>query len=584
MHLSRRRALLAALLLVGLCCVVFAFQAWRAGTALARSRTLAHEVAAHLQAGEVDSARTMLSRLGQQTERAHGDTKGVLWDVASKFPFVGDDVHAFQVAAEAVDEISRTSAPRLLELAQDVRKGVLRPRHGRVDLAAIKERTPAVTKAAAEVHGPAREVAALRADSLVFPLDTMVGELQQQVAQADTALQATATAMTVLPDALGGDGPKKYLLLVHNNAEIRSTGGMPGSWAVLRADHGKVSMGQQGNAADLIDLQHEPFPPTREERLLYGDEITRDLRGAAFTPDFPREAQIAAGMLKIKRDTDVDGVVAVDPIALSQIMSGTGPVKLENGLTITAGNVAQVLLNTIYMTVADSAAQDAFYEAAARNVFKAVVGGQGDQTTVLSGLATAASQGRVLAWAPKGELADALRGSRLEGAVVGNAGRVPQVGIYLNDATASKMQYYLRYATLTRSAGCTADGVQTLHVTTTLRSVAPDSVRNAPVYVTGYGETVRHRGDMAMNLRYYAPYKGVVESMKVDGRAVTVQGGSYKGRQVAVWPIRLKPGQTTVVDTVITTGPGQTHDAEIFSTPGMEVTANPVTARSSCAS
>ena len=93
----------------------------------------------------------------------------------------------------------------------------------------------------------------------------------------------------------------------------------------------------------------------------------------------------------------VDGVVAVDPIALSQIMSGTGPVKLENGLTITAGNVAQVLLNTIYMTVADPAAQDAFYEAAARNVFKAVVGGQGDQTTVLSGLATAADPANTVA-------------------------------------------------------------------------------------------------------------------------------------------------------------------------------------------
>ena len=68
---------------------------------------------------------------------------------------------------------------------------------------------------------------------------------------AGSAARASATAFDLLPEMLGKDGPRRYLLLIQNNAEIRATGGIPGSIAVLRSDHGKITMGFQGGPSDL---------------------------------------------------------------------------------------------------------------------------------------------------------------------------------------------------------------------------------------------------------------------------------------------------------------------------------------------
>ena len=50
---------------------------------------------------------------------------------------------------------------------------------------------------------------------------------------------------------LGSDGPRHYLLVVQNNAEIRSTGGLPGSFMILNAEDGKLSLGTQRAVDDF---------------------------------------------------------------------------------------------------------------------------------------------------------------------------------------------------------------------------------------------------------------------------------------------------------------------------------------------
>ena len=55
---------------------------------------------------------------------------------------------------------------------------------------------------------------------------------------------------------LAADGKKRnYLLLIMNNAEVRSLSGMPGSVAEITARSGKVKMGRQGGILDVMPLQ-----------------------------------------------------------------------------------------------------------------------------------------------------------------------------------------------------------------------------------------------------------------------------------------------------------------------------------------
>ena len=55
---------------------------------------------------------------------------------------------------------------------------------------------------------------------------------------------------------LGGDGPRNYLLVFQNNAEIRATGGLPGSWAEVHAEDGKHLAQAAGHGRRVPGLGH----------------------------------------------------------------------------------------------------------------------------------------------------------------------------------------------------------------------------------------------------------------------------------------------------------------------------------------
>jgi hypothetical protein len=99
--------------------------------------------------------------------------------------------------------------------------------------------------------------------------------------------------------------------------------------------------------------------------------------------------------------------------------------------------------------------------------------------------------------------------------------------------------------------------------------------------VTGTGEYAP-RGDILMNLRIFGPWHGAIESLEVDGRSITVTGTPPKGRQVATVPVTLPPGATMTLTATMRTGPGQTGDVRVTSTPGMQLTRNPATYLSAC--
>jgi hypothetical protein len=421
-------------------------------------------------------------------------------------------------------------------------------------------------------------MAAVRPAGLIGPLGDLVGELRTRVADGRAAIDAAADAFAVMPRMMGADGPRTYLLIVQNPAEIRATGGLPGSWAVLHARNGRLSMGRQGDAT-LFRTGRVPVPLTPDERALFGSTFTADPRDINFTPDFPRVAQTAAAMARA-HGVRVDGVFAVDPVALSYVLHGTGPVDLGHGLQVNSGNAALVLLNTIYRTVQDPNAQNDFYERAARSVFDALVSGRGNQLRAIRGLVLAAGQGRVLAWSGDPQVARVIGDNALSGALPTDTGRTAQVGLYLNDGVAGKMEYYLRHTSDLEATSC-SDGVQRLRLTTTFRSTAPRGVASESVYVTGTGQYAP-RGTILMNLRLYGPWRGSVDSLTVDGKPVTVTANQQDGRQVATLPVVLRPGGTMTLTAVLRTGPGQTGDIRLTSTPGLELTRNPATYLSAC--
>ena len=576
--LTRRRLLTTAGVLLFLLVVTFAWQAVRAGMALGDVRSTAQRITVDLNDGDLDAVDADVATLRRQTHRAAGETDGPLWSIGAHLPFVGHSIDAVRTTGQVLDRIADRSLPALIGLAHSVADGDLRPRHGRVDIAAVRAHAPAVRRAAAAVDPLADQLADIRTHGLVYPLDRLLPDLQTRVAEAKSAIDATADAFDVLPTMLGADGPRRYLLIVQNPAELRSTGGLPGSLAVLTANHGRVTMGEQGDAG-LFGTGPVPVKPTKTEKALYGADLGKDFRDLTFNPDFSRVAQMAAGIARAAGQR-VDGVFAVDPIALSYVLAGTGPVDIGNGASLTSANAAQFLLNTVYQSVPDASAQNDFYALAARKTFNALVSGQGDQVRAIRGLVLAAGQHRVLAWSAHPNVAAVIGRNRLSGALPGDTGSIPQVGIYYNDGVAGKIDFYLRQRTTARSLGCT-DGVQRIQVTTTLRSTVPKDHRSLSWFITGTG-AYAPKGDIVAQMSLYSPWQGHIEKISVDGHDATTTSGRQFGQEVGSVAVHLRPGASMTVTSTMTTGKGQTGNIKVTSTPGMELTPDPATFTTTC--
>ena len=60
---------------------------------------------------------------------------------------------------------------------------------------------------------------------------------------------------------MGGNGPRNYLIEQVNPAELRAGGGFIGSYSILRADHGALTMiKSSGDAYDLMGSDSRPRP------------------------------------------------------------------------------------------------------------------------------------------------------------------------------------------------------------------------------------------------------------------------------------------------------------------------------------
>jgi len=296
------------------------------------------------------------------------------------------------------------------------------------------------------------------------------------------------------------------------------------------------------------------------------------------SPDFQRDAQMAAA-IAAQHGSKVSAVFSVDPIALSFVLKGTGPVRLSPAFTVNASNVVDVLLNQVYRTM-NSEQQNTFYALAAGRIFDALVHGQGNQLLAIRGLVDGVAQHRVFAWSGDPELATVINAESLTGAFPTQTGTTPQVGVYLNDAVAGKQEYYLRQETSARATSCQG-GVQTIQLNARFTSRMPANASSLPPWIVGTGEFAP-QGHMLMALYLAAPWRGSVDSLAVDGVTQIVTSNSLDGRQLAIVTLAIAPGQTVTVSATMLSGPGQKGSGQLTWTPGMTSGPNPASFASAC--
>ena len=167
-------------------------------------------------------------------------TRGPGWWLSARIPQIGPNVTAVASVAQVADTLASDVLPDVLDASRTLSPQRLRPVNGRIDLAPLRATAPSVERAANRLAEQARLVHAIDTAPLAPQIAAPVQDLDAKIGDASRLADRASRAVRLLPAMLGGDGTRRYLFMFQNNAEIRASGGIPGAFATLTADDGRV--------------------------------------------------------------------------------------------------------------------------------------------------------------------------------------------------------------------------------------------------------------------------------------------------------------------------------------------------------
>ncbi|MEU6094493.1 DUF4012 domain-containing protein [Streptomyces sp. NPDC047079] len=479
--------------------------------------------------------------------RAHRLTSGPVWYAAALLPVAGEPVRTVRGAAYAADrlagEVLSPLAGALAAVAPDGRGGGMPEA-----LMALRQQAPRLVRAAHVTAEVRADVHRLPGTTWLPAADRARAGLVRRLDRLAPVMTDVSVAARVLPPMLGAQGERRYFLAFQNIAEARGTGGVPGAFAVLRADRGRLSFERFGNNTEMAtgktDLGLKDLEsPGADFRARYeGSSPTRVWANSNMSPHFPYAARIWAAAWRKHTGQRVDGAIAVDPVTLSRFLQVTGPARMADGTELTAGNVVDLTERTSYARYRDVTRRKAFFVEAARAAAGRLMTAA-DDAGMLPGLLVAAHDaqrdGRLKVWSAHAEEQRLLQSRPYAGTLPDAPG--PFAGVVVNNAAGSKLDYYLDRSLLWEAEGdgCRG-GDRPVTVTLTLANRAPAS--GLPGYVTLRGDSPPYRtrpGDNRLLVSYYAGVGASLAGATLDGRPVLLSSAVERGHSVFTLDLEL---------------------------------------------
>jgi len=210
-------------------------------------------------------------------------------------------------------------------------------------------------------------------------------------------------------------------------------------------------------------------------------------------------------------------------------------------------------------------------------VFDTVAAGHCDPRATLDGQVRLPASGG--SWFDDGEEQADRLSTALSGALPMQPTSSPDIGVYLDDATGTKVDYYVDYVVRLEPLSCTGSGAQKQRVIVTVTSNVPaDAAAALPPSILG---SSRPAGWLLTSLCIYAPVDGVFGSATLGGRTFLYAPYQHGVRAVAGATIELEPGQTRTMTYHVTSAPNQPGDPTCVS-PGVHGSGTAQAGESDC--
>jgi hypothetical protein len=478
-------------------------------------------------AGDLDRARTSLDRAAASFASASDGLHGPVGTAARLVPWAGNSADAAAAIAEAGTMLTAAGV-RLVDGLGELPDGVgsLAPHDGVVPL----DRYAALAASVGAAHDDAAQAAATLAaapDSFmprVIARARWDAETQAQRLRDD--LDGVTSLLRGAPAFGGADGPRRYLVLAQNPAELRGTGGIWGAYAILTLDDGRARVSGARPTQTLADFRAGRVPSPSEDYANNYDQYggAGSWQNMNATPDMPAAAQAALANYAMGEGPDLDGVFAVDPFALQSLLEVTGPIDIPGAGSITADNVVDETTNRAYSRFQGSTQRKDVLGAAAATVFARFLGMDEHGIARLRAISTAVADGHLRIYSTDRRIQSGLAALGVDGALAQPAGDV--MGVTVNNGSGSKIDYYAaRTVDYDVQLGGDAEAIGT--ATVTIANDAPTT--GQPRYVLGpFLHGAKAGDDIPLTtVSCHAPCE--LQSATRDGQPIGVTTGSENG-------------------------------------------------------
>ncbi len=162
-----------------------------------------------------------------------------------------------------------------------------------------------------------------------------------RLSDANSIFQSVGQLSDALMTLAGMQSPKTYLLLFQNSAEIRATGGFLGTYGILKLNQGQIkSITADGTYNVDGQLTANIVPPYPVEYISTG----WSMHDANWFFDFPTSAQKVTWFYEKTGGETPDGVIAITPQLVEDLLKITGPIAMPAyNTTLSADNFEDIV-------------------------------------------------------------------------------------------------------------------------------------------------------------------------------------------------------------------------------------------------
>jgi hypothetical protein len=269
-------------------------------------------------------------------------------------PGMGDDARTIRAISQAARR-SVEAASAVIDAAEEMSLSggdfaSALYRDGQLQVDTIQSGTDDISRAASLLRD-AVDVLDDAPEGNLAPVSEALMDARRQLSQASEAAANGEALFQVLPGFAGSEEPATYLLAFQAPSEARATGGFIGFYGILHASAGEFRLGHTGPVRELLRDERTPVAaPAWFAENYSGVGALLDPRLVNSSPNFPVVSDVLLNLYDAAEDESLDGVVAMDPLALAEMMKATGPIDVPGYPDpVTSESAADLIMHDSYL-------------------------------------------------------------------------------------------------------------------------------------------------------------------------------------------------------------------------------------------